>query len=184
MSDMASHISIHNKSIIQESKKSQHLNPKMCDWQVVENCPLNRNCQQSAVIYQADATPEVDNEHNYIGLTEGNFKDRLSDHHTSFRDEQNKYNSPLSSFFWEMKNKAQNFKFRWLVIRRSNTYKAGSKKCNLYLWEKFHIMTGDKDKLLNGRNELSTKYRHADKFLPKNYKSRRRERGRGKGRGQ
>ena len=45
-------------------------------------------------------------------------------------------------------------------------------------------MTGDKDKLLNGPNELITKCRHVDKFLPNNYKSRRRERGRGKGRGQ
>ena len=45
-------------------------------------------------------------------------------------------------------------------------------------------MTGDKDKLLNGRNELITKCRHVDKFLLKNDESRRRERGRGKGRGQ
>ena len=110
----------------------------MCACQVVENCPLNRNCQQSAVTYPADVTPEVDNKHNYIGLTEGNFKERLSDHHTSFKDEQYKYKSPLSSFIWEMKNKGQNFETEWSVIRRSNTYKAESKKCNLCLWEKFH----------------------------------------------
>ena len=133
MPDMASHIYSHNKSIIQESKKKQHLNPKMCDCQVVENCPLNRNCQQSAVTYQADVTPEVDNKHNYIGLTEGNFKERLSDHHTSFKDEQYKYKSPLSSFICEIKKKGQNFETEWSVIRRINTYKAGSKKCNLCL---------------------------------------------------
>ena len=44
MPDMASHIFSHNKSIIQESKKSQHLNPKMCDCQEAENVPLTRNC--------------------------------------------------------------------------------------------------------------------------------------------
>ena len=65
---MASHISSHDKSIIQESKKS-HLNPKTCDCQAAENCPLNLNCKQSAVISQADVTPEIDNEHSYIGLT-------------------------------------------------------------------------------------------------------------------
>ena len=43
MLNMASHISSHNKSIIQESKKSQHLNPKMCDCQVAGNYPLNEN---------------------------------------------------------------------------------------------------------------------------------------------
>ena len=68
MPNMASQISSHDKSIIKESKKS-HLNPKTCDCQVAENCPLNRNCKQSAVIYQADVIPEIDNKHYYIGLT-------------------------------------------------------------------------------------------------------------------
>ena len=74
-----------------------------------------------------------------------------------------------------MKNKGQNFEIKWSVIRRRNPYKAGSKKCNLRLWEKFHIMTEDKDKLLNERGEFITKYRHVDKCLLKKYKSRRRE---------
>ena len=56
-----------------------------------------------------------------------------------------------------MKNKGWNFEIKWSVIRRSNTYKAGSKKCNLCLWENIDIMTGDKDKLLNGPYELITK---------------------------
>ena len=81
---MASHISSHNKNIIQESKKSQQPNPKTCDCQVAENCNLNGNCKQFAVIYQADVTPEIDNECIYIGLTERSFKERLSDHRTSF----------------------------------------------------------------------------------------------------
>ena len=63
-----------------------------------------------------------------------------------------------------MKNKGQNLEIKWSVIRRSNPYKAGSKKCNLRLWERFE----DKDKLLNERNELITKCRHVDKCLLKN----------------
>ena len=69
-----------------------------CDCQVAENYPLNRNCNQSAVIYQADVTPEIDNEHIYIGLTEGLFKERLSDYRTSFKYEQYKNKSKLPSF--------------------------------------------------------------------------------------
>ena len=49
MHNMASHIFSHNKNIIQESKKSQHPNPKTCDCQVAENCLLNGNFKQSAV---------------------------------------------------------------------------------------------------------------------------------------
>ena len=97
MPNMASHISSHHKSIMQESKNSHHLNPKSCDCQVAENFPLNENCKQSAVIYQADVTPEIDNEHTCIGLTEGPFKERLSDDRTSFKYEQYKYKSKLSS---------------------------------------------------------------------------------------
>ena len=126
----------------------------MCDCQVAENCPLNGNCNQSAVIYQSDITPEIDNARTYFGFTEGPVKEKLSDHRTSFKYEQYKNKSKLFSFIWEMKSKGQNFKIKWSVIRRSNPYKAGSKKYNLCLWEKLHIMTGYKDKLLNERNEL------------------------------
>ena len=83
MTSMGSHISSHNKNIIQESKKSQHPNPKTCDCQVGENCPLNGNFKQSAVIYQADVTPEIGHERVYIRLTEGPSKERLSDHRIS-----------------------------------------------------------------------------------------------------
>ena len=83
-----------------------------------------------------------------------------------------------------MKNEGQNFEIKWSVIRRSNPDMAGSKKCNLCLWEKFYTMTGDKDKLLNKRNELITKCSHVDTFLLKNYKSRGRGKGRGKDREQ
>ena len=116
MPNMVSHISSNNKNIIQESMKSQHPNPKTCDCQITKNCPLNRNCKQSSVIYQADVTPEIDNERIYIGLTEGPFKERLSDHRTSFKYKQYKNKSKLSSFIWETKNKKQNFQIKWSVI--------------------------------------------------------------------
>ena len=117
---MASHISSHNKNIIQESKKSQHPNPKMCGCQVAENCPPpDGNCKESVVIYQADATPEIYSERINIGLTQGPLKGGLSDHRTSFNYEQYKNKSKLSSFIWETKNKGQIFEIKWLVMRRS-----------------------------------------------------------------
>ena len=41
-------------TFIQESKKSQHQNPKTCDCQVADNCPHNGNFKQPVVIYQTD----------------------------------------------------------------------------------------------------------------------------------
>ena len=178
MPNMATHISSHNRKILQETKKLQHPNPRTCDCQVADNYPLDGNCKQSAVVYQADVTPEVDSERNYIGLTEGPFKERLSDHQTSFKYERFKNKSKLSSYIWETKNEKREYIIKWSVIRKSTPYKAGSNKCNLCLWEMFYIMKGDKNKLLNEKNELITKCRHIDQFLLKNYKGRRRERGR------
>ena len=133
MPNMASHISSRNKNIIQESKKLQYQNPKTCDCQVAEKCPINGNWKQSAVIDQVDLTPEIDNERIYIGLTEDPFKEGLSDHRTSFKYEQHKNKSKLSSFTWETKNKSQNFEIKWSVIRKSTPFKAGNKKRNLCL---------------------------------------------------
>ena len=98
MPNMASHISSHNKNIIQESKKSQHPNTKSCDCLVAETAPFNGNCKKSTVIYQADATIEIDYKSVHIGLTEGPFKERLSYHRSSFKYEQHKNKSKLSTF--------------------------------------------------------------------------------------
>ena len=79
-----SHIPAHDKNM-QVSKKSQHPSAKTCDCQVAENCPLNRNWKEFAVIYQADQTREIDNTRIYIGITEDHLKKRLSDHCFYFR---------------------------------------------------------------------------------------------------
>ena len=79
-----------------------------------------------------------------------------------------------------MKDKGQNCEINWSIIRKSCPFKAGSKKCNLCLWEKFHILKGNGNKLLNKRDELITKCKHVDKYLLRNYKGRNRGRGRGR----
>ena len=83
MPNMALHISSHNKNIMQEFKKAKHPDPKTRDCEVAEKCSLNGNCKQSAVIYQADVTTEINDERIYIGLIEGSFNERLSNHRTS-----------------------------------------------------------------------------------------------------
>ena len=125
----------------------------------------------------------MDNEGTYIGLTEGSFKERLSDYRTSFKYEQYKNKSKLSSFIWETKNKRQNFEIKWSVIRRSTPYKDGSIKCTLCLWEKFHLMIDDKASYWMNRLNWSLNVDTLINFFLKNYKSRRRGRGRGRGRG-
>ena len=60
MPNVASQISTHNRNIIKKFKNKEHPNPKTCNCKRAENCPLNGNCIQSAVIYQANVNPESD----------------------------------------------------------------------------------------------------------------------------
>ena len=50
------------------------------------DCPLKNNCLTSSVVYSANVTTESDAiGKNYIGLTEGTFKQRYTQHKLSCR---------------------------------------------------------------------------------------------------
>ena len=75
----------------------------------------------------------------------------------------------LSKYIWDLKNKGINPKLTWEIIDCANSYKNGNKTCDLFLTEKYHIITS-KLSLLNKRTELISKFRHLNKFLLNNYK--------------
>ena len=107
---------------------------------------------------------------NYIGLTEPSFKDRLYKHRNCFKY-RNKVNSTeLSKHIWNLKvRKIENVEIKWTILDRAPAFKNGSKRCNLCLTEKYHIIYEDFD-TLNKRNELLSNCRHKCKFLLSNFK--------------
>ena len=180
---MASHISSHNKNIIQESKKSQHPNPRMCGCQVAENCPplmetvrnlllfikqmqLQKYITNVLILDLPKALLKGDCLIIALLLIMNNTKINQNYLLLSGKRKTRDKSSKSSGWWWE-----------------GALHKRLEAKNVICLLENFHIMTGDKDKLLNERNDLITKCRHVDKFLLKNYKSRRRGRGRGRDRG-
>ena len=50
-------------------------------------------------------------------VAEITFKEKLSDHRPSFKYEQHKNKSKVSSCIWETKIKKQNFEIKWSVIK-------------------------------------------------------------------
>ena len=59
---------------------------------------------------------------------------------------------------------------KWSVLRCVPPHSNISKKCLLCLYEKLETFTYQNEKeLLNKRSELVCKFRHANKFLLKNY---------------
>ena len=67
------------------------------------DCPLKNNCLTSSVVYNANITIESDTTgKNYIGLTEGTFKQRYAQHKLSFRNRNYSNSTQLSKHIWTL----------------------------------------------------------------------------------
>ena len=64
---------------------------------------------------------------------------------------------------------------KWKIIDKSHPYKNGSKRCNLCITEKLHIINADETNSINKRSELISKCRHENKFYLRNYKTSRKK---------
>ena len=93
MSNTKQIIDNHNKRILHWSylsytkdNKDGTRTKKTCNCRQKNNCPLNDNCLQSSVVYQATVTRNDNNtSETYIGLTETDFKTRhrFTPHHSA-----------------------------------------------------------------------------------------------------
>merc|ERR1712083_155645 len=76
------------------------------------------------------------------------------------------YDTELSKYIWELKDKEKDYQIKWNIIARANPYTPTSGKCNLCVTEKTLIANyKGKTQLLNSRNDLMAKCRHRDKWL-------------------
>ena len=85
---------------------------------------------------------------NYIGQTEGTFKQHYTQHKLSFRNRNYSNSTELSKYIWTIKDNDTNF------------------------LEKLYLVTAKKPSLLNKRTELISKCRHEKKFYLANFTSR------------
>ena len=132
-------------------------------------CPLNGNCLQSSVIYQATVTRKDNNtSETYIGLTENDFKTRYRNHSASFRHAKHRNSTELSKHIWTLKDSDIDHSISWRIISSSSPYNSSSKRCNLCLKEKFLIICRPDLSSLNKRNELASSCRHRKKALLRN----------------
>ena len=73
-------------------------------------------------------------------------------------------------YVWELKAAKKPFTIKLSLLKKVPAYKAGSRRCNLYLEEKLTIMKNKDNALLNKRTELFTKCRHVTRYLVSNCK--------------
>ena len=152
-------IQAHNKKVLNKLKNNAPKTINKCNCLPTRkmNCPLNGNCCQQNVVYKA--TTQGPNQEYYIGVTE-NFKARWHQHNRSFRNEELKNATSLSSFVWDSNLGAQP-NIDWEILATAPSYRPGQKACQLCLTEKLFILRCSKDKrCLNKRAELAQTCRH------------------------
>ena len=161
-------INNHNRRLLQTSTDNSPSPTvtKKCISRQLETCPLNGNCLQSSIIYQATVTRR-DNlaSETYIGLTENNFKTRYRNHTASFRHSHLRNSTELSKHIWTLKDSKVNYSLSWRILSKAQAYDSTSKRSNLCLKEKLSIIHHPELSSLNKRNELVSSCRHRHKAL-------------------
>lgn len=167
----------HNKRILTASIQSDDTaatattidNNKTCNCRQKNTCPLDGNCLQPSVIYQASVTRKDNNTtETYIGLTENDFKTRYRNHTASFRHAKHRNSTELSKHIWSLKDNNIDHFISWRILSSHSPYNSSTKRCNLCLKEKFLIICRPELSTLNKRNELVSSCRHRSKALLRN----------------
>ena len=166
---MASYIKSHNTKVLNEEETTNR-DEKKCNCAKKEQCPLDGNCLIESIVYKAHVTTDNKNdENNYIGLVEPNFKGRERFHFHTFNNPKRETSSALSKYIWKLKKEENKIaKVTWSIMEKSQPYKNGTKRCRLCLTEKYHIIFKPFKKL-NKKSELVSKCRHENKFYLKNF---------------
>ena len=94
------HIIAHNRIILAQNNSAE--NDRKCNCSTKNKklkrpCPLNGNCLEKNLIYEAKVETKRD-ERIYIGSTVNEFKTRWTGHNESFRKEKFKTRKALSKF--------------------------------------------------------------------------------------
>ena len=135
-------------------KKKQVAKPALAPKPRKKDCPLDNKCLSSCIVYQAKVKKTGK---NYIGISEKNFKSRLSAHNFSFRHETYKNSTTLSRHVWET-GQSPEPEIEWSILKQSTGRKPCDRECQLCLEEKLQILKQKNNpNCLNRRSELSNR---------------------------
>ena len=132
----------HNREIRETSKKPSTENNG--NYKKKNDCPLKNNCLTSSVVYNANVTTESDTiGKNYIGLTEGTFKQRYTQHKLSFRKRNYSNSTQLSKDIWTLEDSNTNFTTNWSILATAPAYSNKTKRCHLCPTEKLYLIRAE-----------------------------------------
>ena len=128
MNNIADRIKGHNSKILkqqQQQRSSTEQQQQTCNCRQKSECPLNGNCLQSGLVYQATIETD-DTTQKYFGLTEGDFKTCYRNHTKSFNSKKYKMETELSKLVWSLKDKRKSYSIKWKIIAKTPAYRCGT----------------------------------------------------------
>ncbi|GFN85773.1 hypothetical protein PoB_001227900 [Plakobranchus ocellatus] len=167
MPNVKSIITAHNKSVLAQ-KNTRAESTAQCNCRDRKACPLENNCLQDSIIYQATETQKDNQVDTYIGMTENTFKTRFYQHNSTFRLPHKRNSTSLSEKIWKLKDTNTEFTITWDIIAKSRPYSPATKICSLCLEERYPILT--RRPSLNKKNELLSTCPYRRKYLLQNMK--------------
>ena len=160
MTNVEKTMSSHNKKVLSKEVDKRQLNNCSCKLKEDETCPLQGNCMDKGVVYEASVTTNDNITKTYIGAAATTFKDRLYNHRSSFIHQEKRHQTALSSYMWSKTEEGMNPTITWRTITRAQPYSSARGRCDLCLQEKVNIIMADPSTSLNRRSELTSKCRH------------------------
>ena len=147
---MKSIISSHSKQIPSPKNKQVGWNCR-----IKNSCPLDNKCLTWQLVYQVDVTNNLDDEYKfYLGLVETTFKERYTNHKSSFNNENSKNSTELSKYVWSLRENNKILSIKWKIVKIVYS-EATSSFCKLCLTEKlFNLNASGDDKGLNKKLNL------------------------------
>ena len=95
MENVSQIIKKHNKRVTKINERP--ITP--CNCRDKNNCPMNGNCRVENVVYKCVVSAtEKSKEHVYIGVAEGDCKQRYYNYTMSFRNQKRKNDNPFNFF--------------------------------------------------------------------------------------
>ena len=174
-------IASHNAKIIGKGEAAATKRKCSCPEKDKPSCPLAGECLAENIIYQAKIKalapkraeledevvmdPRVKEVQTYLGRTKPNWKSRRNNHTASFKYKEQRTDSGLSKYVWDLKGQKRGFKISWSLIARSSSYSPSLDICRLCLLEKHLIMKHPALGTLNVEDEFYAACRHKAPLL-------------------
>ena len=128
---MGNIITKHSNKLLLKSFKQP---TRMCKSGDKASCPMDGNCFQKMLVYQAQAD-STNLRKYYVGMFEDEFKTRFNNRTMSFRNRGYEKKTELSKYFWNLKDKGEDFTIKWSVAAKAFPYTCGSKHCAYASWK-------------------------------------------------